>query len=58
MAASQVALVVKKPPVNAGDAVATGTTPGSGRFYHSPLPVENSIPLQSSCLENFMGREA
>ena len=44
-------LVVKNPPANAGDA---GPTPGSGRS-----PGEgNGNPLQRSCLENSMGREA
>ena len=51
--ASQVALVVKNLPANAraGDTV---SIPGSGRS-----PGEgNGNPLQYSCLENPMGREA
>ena len=45
--ASQVALVVKNPPTNAGDA---GSVPGCGRS-----PGEgNGNPLQYSCLENPM----
>ena len=47
-AASQVALEVKNPPVNAGD---MGSIPGLGR---SP-GTEHSNPLQYSCLENPMG---
>ena len=43
--------VVNNPPANAGDA---GLIPGSGR---SP-GVGNSTPLQYSCLENPMDREA
>ena len=46
--ASQVALVVKNLPTNAGD---TGSIPGSGRS-----PGEgNGNPLPCSCLENPMG---
>ena len=48
---SQVVLVVKKPPANAGN---SGSVPGSGR---SPR-VEDGNPLQYSCLENSMDREA
>ena len=49
--ASQVALVVKNPPVNSGD---VGSIPGLGRS-----PGEgNGNPLQYSCLENPMGRGA
>ena len=52
--ASQVALVVKNPPVNAGDARDMGLILGSGRS-----PGEgNGNPLQYSCLENPMGRGA
>ena len=48
---SQVALMVKNPPANAGD---PGLTSGSGRS-----PGEgNGYPLQYSCLENIMDREA
>ena len=43
--------VVKNPPANAGD---TGLIPGSGR---SPGG-RNDNPLQYSCLENPMNREA
>ena len=46
--------VVKNPPVNAGDARDLGSIPGSGRS-----PGEgNGNPLQYSCLENPMNREA
>ena len=48
------ALVVKNPPANAGDARDMGWIPGSGR---SP-GVGNGHPLQDSCLENSMDREA
>ena len=42
------ALVVKNPPANAGDARDAGSIPGLGRF-----PGEgNGNPLQYSCLEN------
>ena len=52
--ASQVALVVKNPPANAGDARDLGSIPGSGRS-----PGGGDInPLQYSCLENPMGRGA
>ena len=48
--ASQVALVVKNLPANAGDAREVGSIPGSGRS-----PGEgNGNPLQYSCLENPM----
>ena len=50
--ASQVALVVKSLPASAGDIRDTGLIPGSGR---SPGG-ENGNPLQSSCLENPVGR--
>ena len=52
--ASQVALVVKNLPANAGDVRDAGSIPGSGR---SPGE-ENDYPLQYSCLENSMDREA
>ena len=43
-----VALVVKNPPANAGDAVDMGSIPGLGRY-----PGErNANPLQYSRLEN------
>jgi len=49
--ASQVALVVKNPPANAGD---EGSVPGLGRS-----PGEgNGYPLQYSCLENSTDRES
>ena len=49
---SQMALVVKKPPANAGDIRDAGLIPGLGRS-----PGEgNSNPLQYSCLENSMDR--
>ena len=51
---SQVALVVKNPPANAGDARNVGSIPGSGR---SP-GVGNGNPHQYSCLENSMDRGA
>ena len=48
--ASQVVLVVKKPPANAGDVRTTGLIPGWGRS-----PGEgNGNPLQYSCLESPM----
>ena len=47
---SQVVLVVKSPPANAGDIRDKGSTPGSGRS-----PGEgNGNPFQYSCLENSM----
>ena len=52
--ASQVALVVKNPSANAGDARATGSVPGLGR----PPGEGNGTPLQYSCLENPMDRGA
>ena len=57
--ASQVALMVKKkkkknPPANAGDLRDTGSIPRLGR---SPGEGHGS-PLQDSCLENPMDREA
>ena len=46
--------VVKNPPANAGDTGDVGSVPGSGRS-----PGEgNGNPLQYSCLENSMDREA
>ena len=50
LGASQVALVVKKPPANAGDIRHAGSIPGSGT---SPGEGHDS-PLQYSCLENPM----
>ena len=52
--ASQVALVVKNPPANAGDIRDVSLIPGSGR---SPGGGHNN-PLKYSCLENPMDREA
>ena len=52
--ASQVALVIKNPPANAGDRRDMNSIPGSGRS-----PEEgHSNPLQYSCLENPMDRGA
>ena len=51
--ASQVALVVKNPPANAGDAGGTSLTPGSGRVPRGG----HGNPLQYSCLENPRDRE-
>ena len=48
------ALVVKNPPVNAGEARDTGSTLGLGR---APGGSHNN-PLQFSCLENPMDRGA
>ena len=46
--------MVKNPPANAGDMRDTGLIPESGRS-----PGEgNGTPLQYSCLENPMDREA
>ena len=46
--------MVKNPPANAGDSGDTGSIPGLGRS-----PGEgNGNPLQYSCLENSMDREA
>ena len=52
--ASQVVLVVRNPPSNAGDIRDSGSIPGSGR---SPGGGYGN-PLQYSCLENSMDREA
>ena len=54
MRASQVALVVKNPPANAGDVRDAGLILRSGR---SPGE-RNGKPLQYSCLENPMDRGA
>ena len=54
MRASQVALVVKNPPANAGDARDMGLIPGLGG---SPRE-RNGNPLQYPCLENPMDRGA
>ena len=52
--AAQVTLLVKNPPTNAGDRREASSMPGSGR---SPGK-GNGNPLQCSCLENLMDREA
>ena len=52
--ASQVVLVVKNPPDNAGDIRGSGLIPGSGR---SPAG-GHDYPLQYSCLESPMDRGA
>ena len=49
-----VALVVKSPPANAGDARDAGLIPGSGRTPG----VGNGNPFQCSCLKNSMDRGA
>ena len=54
LGASQVALVVKTLPANAGDIRDTGSTPGSG----SSPGERHGNPLQYSCLENPMDRGA
>ena len=46
------ALLVKNPPINAGDTGDVGLIPGSGR---SP-GAGNGNPLHYSCLENSMDR--
>ena len=46
--------VVKNPPANAGDTRDSGLIPGLERFPGA----ENANPLQYSCLENSMDREA
>ena len=51
---TQVALVVKNPPANAGDIRDTGWIPGWGR---SPGGGRGN-PLQYSCLKNLMDRGA
>ena len=52
--ACQMALVVKNPPANAEDVRDVGLIPESGR---SPRGGHGN-PLQYSCLENIMDREA
>ena len=65
--ASQVALVVKNPPANAGDIRDAGLIPGSGRSpgewhgFYWIVPVKSKVSLSSlqySCLENPMDRGA
>ena len=48
------ALVVKNPPVNAGDIRDAGSIPGLGRSHR----VGDGYPLQYSCLESPMDRGA
>ena len=48
--ASQVVLVVKNPPDNAGDVRDTGLIPGSGRSSGTGY----GNPFHYSCLENLM----
>ena len=48
--ASQVALVVKDPPANAGDKTDVGSVPGSGRSPGGG----HSNPLQYCCLDSLM----
>ena len=52
--ASPVVPVVKKPPANTGDLRDTGLIPGLGRSAGEG----NGNPLQYSCLEKSMDREA
>ena len=52
MGTSQVVLVVKYPPANAGDITDSGSIPGSRRAPGG----ENGISLQYSCLEKTMDR--
>ena len=52
--ASQIVLVVKNPPANAGDPRVAGSIPGLGRSRGEG----NGNPLQFSCLENSMDRRA
>ena len=49
------ALMVKNLSANAGDIRDAGSIPGSGRF---PRGGNGNYPLQYSCLENPMDREA
>ena len=46
--------MVKNPPANAGDVRDSGSIPGSGRSLGGGC----GNPLQDSCLENPMDREA
>ena len=52
--ASQLALVVKNPPANAGDIRDVGLIPG----LEDPLEGRHGNPLQYSCLENPINRGA
>ena len=49
---TQVVLVVKNTPANAGDVRDAGSIPGSGRFHGGG----HGNPFQYSCLENPMDR--
>ena len=51
---TQVVLVAKNPPANAGDTGDLGSIPGSGRSPGGG----NGNPLQCFCLENSMDRGA
>ena len=53
MGASQVALVIKSPPVNAGDIRDVGSIPGLGSSRGG-----HGNPLQYFCLENPIDRGA
>ena len=50
----EVALVIKNPPVNAGDERNAGLIPGLRRYPG----IGSDNPLQYSCLENFMDKGA
>jgi len=52
--ASEVVVVVKNPPADAGDIRDAGSIPGSERSPGGEL----GNPLQYSCLENSMDRRA
>ena len=52
--ASQLSLMVKNPPANAGDIRDVRSIPGLGRSPEGP----HGNPLQYSCLENPMDRGA
>ena len=52
--ASQVVLVIKNLPANAGDTEDEGLIPGSGRFPGGGY----GNPLQYSCLENPHGQRS
>ena len=56
--ASQVALVVKNPPVKAGDTGDTHWIPGSQETHTGSSEGRHGNPLQYSCLENPMDRGA
>ena len=56
--ASQVVLVVKNLPAEAGDIRDVGLIPGSDPWVRKIPGEGNGTPLQESCLENPMDREA